>query len=171
MKIKTSKFKIFITIFILILWLVLSFVFLLSKINSHYGLFTEKENFNFKSYENAQLSSLNLNNEGFNLIHIRDKGCFCNKLTEKHINLINKENNSIKNLYVSKDNIEKRLNINIPATPMLLIIKKNKILYAGAYSTGTTCSIDNSLIKQFFDRNYVYYDTVFSGEIRTCRCV
>lgn len=102
------------------------------------------------------------------IFHVRD-GCLCAPLADRHDKLI-EQYDQYQQRRVKPEVVEK-LGIPVPATPMLVIVEQGKVIYAGPYAAGPTCSPEQSFLPQLLTEERRVTTPWYNGNVNACRCV
>lgn len=105
------------------------------------------------------------------IIHFTSANCGCSEYSEAHklsINELAKQDEfNVLNIKLSSD--ESML---IPSTPAILIVnKRNKLIYLGPYSAGLACSETNGYVELVLNNNAKGYSSeLIINDLEGCYC-
>ncbi len=158
---------------VFVVWFVLASAGLFYVGNQHYGHFDPSGNWPAIAPKTFSSSALGiLAAPGKQVVHVQQTQCSCNRLTKQHISQFTDEY-----LVPSSAQFKRQLSqvaaagLPLPAAPAVLIFEDGRLIYAGPYATGPSCSLADSLIAPIL-RNEIKLPGVWlNGEVKACRCL
>jgi hypothetical protein len=154
-------------------WAALTTAALFALGNQYYGVFAAQGNWQTIAERELSVDALGLRvSQGFQIVHVRQKGCMCNRQADKFKTFLASEHNVNKGEQYDVDITQlTKLGIALPTSPAVLIFQQGKLLYAGPYASGPLCSVDESLITPILQNRITLPGLWLNGEAKSCRCI
>ena len=154
-------------------WAILTSLALFYFGNQNYGAFAANDDWHSISEQSISPLSLGLPLQpGFQIVHVRQQGCICNRRADQFKTFLLREYNV--NKYKQYDIDISQLaaaGISLPASPAVLIFQQGQLIYAGPYASGPLCSVDESLITPILQEKITFPGLWLNGESKSCRCL
>ncbi|MBZ9611771.1 DUF6436 domain-containing protein [Rheinheimera maricola] len=151
-------------------WIVLSSILLFYLGNRQVGTFAPNLDWGSSTLE---IEALGVQPQsGFQLVHVFEKHCVCNRWAKAHITQLTED-------LVLPTNSQYFINIEklndagfvLPATPAVLIFSAGRLIYAGPYASGAHCAVEDSLIAPILKKKLILPGLWLNGNVNTCRCI
>ncbi|TXR51890.1 DUF6436 domain-containing protein [Reinekea thalattae] len=152
-------------------WVPASLVLLKRFGDSYTGVFDP--NFQLKTVSaNAPelISKLDIRNDQSAIIHVLDKTCSCYEQTAEHVNyLADQMPAGVAQRDMSVAELAK-MGIEVPATPMTILIRNSELQYVGPYATGPLCTPQSDIILPILEGKIQLPNAWLNSTAVACRC-
>jgi hypothetical protein len=159
---------------LLLLWLVASSVLLFRFGQSDYGEFDPKRQLQQYPTKLSDFIELSAARPGETiLLHVLDPVCRCTALAEDHrVQLQPSLQNlpTLRQLTLTPIQLQ-QAGIVVPATPMIIVLRDQQLIYSGPYASGPACSIGESLLDQVLQQKLQTPASWLNSETAACRCL
>lgn len=156
------------------LWLLTSSVLLFRFGSSDFGEFDPQLQLQQHPKQLAALLRLSAANSGETLLlHVMDPACRCAALAENHLQQLQPAlaiQPKLRQLALSPHQLQ-QAGIAVPATPMIIVLRDQKLIYSGPYASGPSCSIGDSLLDQVLRQKLQTPASWLNSETAACRCL
>lgn len=159
---------------LLLLWLVASSVLLFRFGQSDYGEFDPKFQLRQHPAKLGDFIKLSAAKPGETiLLHVLDPACRCAAMAEDHIAQLQPSLQNLPNLrqLALTPLLLQQAGIAVPATPMIVVIRDQQLIYSGPYASGPACSIGDSLLDQVLQQKLQTPASWLNSETAACRCL
>ena len=159
---------------LLLLWLLTSVVVMFRFGQSEYGEFDPDLQLKQHPQQFSALSLLGNAEPGATvLIHVQDPNCRCTRLANQHLQALAAQLATLPSLYQRTFHPAEltALGIAVPATPMLIVIRNQQLVYSGPYASGPNCSVDDSLLAEIIAQKMHMPGVWLNSETAACRCL
>lgn len=159
---------------LLVLWLVASSVLLFRFGRSDYGEFDPNRQLQQHPTKLSELIQLSLARPGETiLLHVLDPACRCKALAEDHIAQLQPSLQDLPKLrqLALTPLLLQQAGIAVPATPMIIVLRDQQLIYSGPYASGPACSIGDSLLDQVLQQKLQTPASWLNSETAACRCL
>jgi hypothetical protein len=141
--------------------------------NQYYGTFAPEGAWQDINPQALTTDGLGLTkHSGFHIVHVRQKGCKCNRQADQFRIFLAGEH--IVNKYEQHDiDIDQlaKMDIVLPASPAVLIFQHGQLIYAGPYASGPLCTVDENIITPILQEKTTLAGLWLNGETKSCRCI
>jgi hypothetical protein len=159
---------------LLLLWLVASSVLLFRFGQSDYGEFDPKLQLQQHPTKLSDFIELSAARPGETiLLHVLDPACRCAALAEDHIAQLQPSLQNLPKLrqLALTPLLLQQAGIAVPATPMIVVLRDQQLIYSGPYASGPACSIGDSLLDQVLQQKLQTPASWLNSETAACRCL
>ena len=159
---------------LLVLWLVASSVLLFRFGQSDYGEFDPHRQLQQHPTKLRDLIELSAARPGETLLlHVLDPACRCTVLAENHLAQLQPSLQNLPKLrqLALTPLLLRQAGIAVPATPMIVVLRDQQLIYSGPYASGPACSIGDSLLDQVLQQKLQTPDSWLNSETAACRCL
>ena len=159
---------------LLLMWFLLTSLLLFRFGKTDYGEFDPK--LQLQQYPKQLPALLSLSGAGANqtvLLHVLDPTCRCTALAENHLQQLQPTFVAQPHLLQKSLTIEQlqAAGIEVPATPLLIMIRNKQLIYSGPYASGPACSVNDSLLDAVLQQRISTPGSWLNSETAACRCL
>lgn len=159
---------------LLLLWLVASSVLLFRFGQSDYGEFDPHRQLLQHPVQLVDFIKLSAAKPGETiLLHVLDPACRCAALAENHLAQLQPSLQNLPKLrqLALTPFFLQQAGIAVPATPMIVVLRDQQLIYSGPYASGPACSIGESLLDQVLQQKLQTPASWLNSETAACRCL
>lgn len=141
--------------------------------NQHYGEFDPER---LLQQQTQQLGLLNniaaAQSSAAILLHVLDPSCPCTPNAQTHIKTLQPElrGRHLQQIYLSRSEVQ-AMGITVPATPMVIYLLNQQLVYSGPYASGPACSAKNSMLSAVLQNKSQIPGSWLNSETWSCRCL
>lgn len=106
------------------------------------------------------------------LLHVFDDSCRCTALAETHLQQLRPQlllQPRLRELTLHPQQLL-QAGIAVPATPMIIILRHQQLIYSGPYASGPGCNIGDSLLEGVLLQKLQTPASWLNSETSACRC-
>jgi len=159
---------------LLLLWLIGTSVLLFRFGQSDYGEFDPRLQLQQHPAKLVDFIALSAAKPGETiLLHVLDPACRCAVLAREHISQLQAALQNIpqlRQITLTPWLLQQR-GIAVPATPMIVVLRDQQLIYSGPYASGPACSIGDSLLDQVLQQKLQTPASWLNSETAACRCL
>jgi len=159
---------------LLVLWFAASSVLLYRFGQSDYGEFDPNRQLQLHPAKLSELIRLSsAKPEETIMLHVLDPACRCAALAENHLAELQpalQKQPKLRQLALTPLLLQ-QAGIAVPATPMIIVIRDQGLIYSGPYASGPACSVGDSLLDQVLQQKLQTPASWLNSETAACRCL
>ncbi|MFN6970015.1 MAG: DUF6436 domain-containing protein [Rheinheimera sp.] len=159
---------------LLLLWLLTSSLLLFRFGQSDFGEFDPQLQLKQHPFQLPALLKLTAAKPSETLLlHVFDPNCRCAALAENHLQQLKPQLLSqprLRQLTVHPQQLT-QAGIAVPATPMIIVLRNQQLIYSGPYASGPACNIGDSLLEGVLQQKLQTPASWLNSETPACRCL
>lgn len=166
-----SHSRLLLALLILAVWVPASLLLLNRFGDSYTGVFDPDDRLgSLQSNYPVLTQQLNLTTGAATIIHVLDENCACYDQTVEHLRYLTQEiPGHINQLYKSVAQMQ-QLGIDVPATPMIILLSDDQLNYAGPYATGPLCTAQSDILLPIVKGEVALAGPWLNSAAVSCRC-
>lgn len=145
--------------------------------NQHYGEFDPQRQLQLQQQQLPALNRLAAKASSNTassavLLHVLDPDCPCSNKAKEHIKQLQAElqDKKLQQIVISVHELEQS-GISVPATPLVIYLENQQLVYSGPYASGPACSTENSMLTAVLQQQNRLQGSWFNSETWSCRCL
>ncbi|TCS40815.1 DUF6436 domain-containing protein [Reinekea marinisedimentorum] len=104
------------------------------------------------------------------VIHVLDENCACYDQTVEHLQYLKQVlPEGVRQLYKGVTEL-RQLGIDVPATPMIILLREGRLDYAGPYAAGALCSAQTDILLPIVSGEVSLAGPWLNSATVSCRC-
>jgi hypothetical protein len=115
-------------------------------------------------------SQFGLSKSHATVIHVLDENCACYDQTVQHLQYLSQSMpDGVEQIFQSVSDMQ-QLGIDVPATPMIILMNEGQLNYAGPYATGPLCTAQTDILLPIVKGDVLLSGPWLNSAAVSCRC-